>query len=520
MQPVPDPTGGRREREAIRTGWREAGWYPQLTAAGAIAAGVGAHHDNAIVFTSADGSSEQVSLGRLYDEGLSFGGALKATGIEPGASVLIQAPSDRASTSALIASWAIGARVVPLTVASSPSEIRHVVAETGAATLLATPEWRCTPLAETLSAKCTELGLERVIALGSDLPSATLGHVEPQSPTDVAVVLYTSGSTARPKGVMHSHETLLFGITVAPLDPTSRTLVCFPAGHVASLYGVMRPLITGDYTVVMDRWSAHRAAELIEQYRITASSGTPFFLQTLLDEADRSGRDISSLRQFLCGAAAVPPALVLRAEKRGIVTWRTNGSTEHPAISTGSPHDPLDKRVNTDGQVLPGNEVRIVDEAGADTPAGDDGEIVSRGPKQFIGYQDSTLDYEAFLDGTWFQTGDCGHFDEDGYLVVTDRVKDIIIRGGENISAREIEEVLLAHPDVSDVAVCAAPDAVFGEVPVAVIIGSTDLESLRGWCAGAGLAPHKHPVRVTYVKDLPRTPTGKVRKRDLRGLIN
>src|SRR6202042_375013 len=146
-----------------------------------------------------------------------------------------------------------------------------------------------------------------------------------------------------------------------PADATTKMLATFPAGHVASLISLLRPLTAGGTTVVMARWSARAAAELIEQHRITTSAGTPFFLSTLLDQAGRDGRDISSLQRFLCGAAAVPPALVERSEAAGIVTWRTYGSTEHPAISSGGPTDPPEKRCFTDGQVTPGNEVRLID---------------------------------------------------------------------------------------------------------------------------------------------------------------
>src|SRR5271170_2964653 len=259
----------------------------------------------------------------------------------------------------------------------------------------------------------------------------------------------------------------------------------------------------------MDRWSARAAAELIEQHRITTSAGTPFFLSTLLDQAERDGRDISSLDRFLCGAAAVSPALVDRSEAAGIVTWRTYGSTEHPAISSGGPTDPPEKRRLTDGRVTPGNEVRLLDERGADVAAGQEGEIVARGPKQFLGYQDPAADAQAFVDGTWFRTGDLARFDEDGYLVVTDRVKDIIIRGGENISAREVEEVLARHPAVAEVAVCAAPDEVWGESVCAVVVprdGATapTVHELDEVAAAAGLATHKLPSRVVVTDALPR----------------
>jgi cyclohexanecarboxylate-CoA ligase len=301
-------------------------------------------------------------------------------------------------------------------------------------------------------------------------------------------------------------------------------LATFPAGHVASLIGLLRPLTAGGTTVVMDRWSARAAAELIEQHRITTSAGTPFFLSTLLDQAEQDGRDVSSLDRFLCGAAAVPPALVERSEAAGIVTWRTYGSTEHPAISSGGPSDPPDKRRFTDGRVTPGNEVRLLDQDDHDVAPGAEGEIVARGPKQFLGYQDPATDGDAFVLGTWFRTGDLARFDEDGYLVVTDRVKDIIIRGGENISAREVEEVLARHSAVAEVAVCATPDEVWGESVCAVVVphdgtrGPT-VQELELFASSAGLAPHKFPSKVVLTDSLPRTAAGKVRKRDLRPLL-
>ena len=152
----------------------------------------------------------------------------------------------------------------------------------------------------------------------------------------------------------------------------------------------------------------------------------------------------------------MPPGLVARAEAAGITAWRTYGSTEHPAISSGGPDDPPDKRRLTDGRVAPGNEVRLVDESGADVAPGSEGEIVARGPRQFVGYRDPALNADAYLDGTWFRTGDLARFDPDGYLVVTDRVKDIIIRGGENISAREVEEALAGAAGIREIAICAA----------------------------------------------------------------
>ncbi len=174
--------------------------------------------------------------------------------------------------------------------------------------------------------------------------------------------------------------------------------------------------------------------------------------------------------------------------------------------------------------------MRIVDEHLVDVAPGDEGEILARGPRQFVGYRDASLDAEAFVDGTWFRTGDQGRLDGDGFLTITDRVKDIIIRGGENISAREVEDVLAEHPLVDEVAVCAAPDDTFGEVVCAFVrlrpsaatsAGAVPLtlDTLRTFAAEAGLAAHKLPARLVVLDDFPRTAAGKVRKRDLRPLL-
>ncbi|MGP0028980.1 MAG: class I adenylate-forming enzyme family protein [Acidimicrobiales bacterium] len=529
------PGEDRRARDALRAAWRTAGVYPDLTVGEAIARGCTAHAGDQIVFARVHGDTTTVTLGELLERAGACAERLSGAGVGAGDPVVVQAPADLSGTEVLAAVWLLGAVAVPIATTASTDEVAQAVHQCGAVRVVVAPEWRGRDLVTPLVSEGEALGLHRVIVLGSEavdgaLPLASIGPApvptgrRGQPPSSVACVLYTSGSTAAPKGVQHSHETLLCGLTAVPSDATSRMLGTFPSGHVASLLGLLRPLAAGGTTVVMDRWSAGAAAELVEQQSITTSAGTPFFLSTLLDEAERSGRDISSLNRFLCGASAVPPALVSRSEAAGIVTWRTYGSTEHPAISSGGPTDPPEKRRLTDGRVTPGNEVRLLDESDADVAAGEEGEIVARGPKQFLGYQDPAPDAEAFVDGTWFRTGDLARFDEDGYLVVTDRVKDIIIRGGENISAREVEEVLARHPGVAEVAVCAAPDEVWGEAVCAVVVPqdgamAPTIQDLGEAATAAGLATHKLPARVVVTDSLPRTAAGKVRKRDLRSLL-
>jgi cyclohexanecarboxylate-CoA ligase len=525
---------GRADRDALRTAWRVAGVYPDQTVGGAIVTGCTSHAGDHIVFVRVDGETTVVTLGELLRRARASAGRLAAAGVRADDAVVVQAPADLTGTEILAAVWLLHAVAVPLATTATADEVAHAIRETGARYAVVAPEWRGRDLVSPLVAETELPGLQQVVVIGeTSLDGAlALASVEPipvrsgprPDPWSVACVLYTSGSTAAPKGVQHSHETLLCGLAAVPADATTKMLATFPAGHVASLIGLLRPLTAGGSTVVMDRWSARAAAELIEQHAITTSAGTPFFLTTLLDQAERDGRDISSLDRFLCGAAAVPSALVERSEAAGIVTWRTYGSTEHPAISSGGPTDPPDKRRFTDGRVTPGNEVRLLDEDGRDVAPGDEGEIVARGPKQFLGYQDPATDADAFIHGTWFRTGDLARFDEDGYLVVIDRVKDIVIRGGENISAREVEEVLARHPAVSEVAVCATPDEVWGESVCAVVVPREGIQGptvqvLGHFASSAGLAPHKLPTKVVVTDSLPRTAAGKVRKRDLRPLL-
>ena len=256
--------------------------------------------------------------------------------------------------------------------------------------------------------------------------------------------------------------------------------------------------------------------------KVSAATGATFFLTSLLDHPDFGPEHLELMRVATMGGAPVPRAVAERVSAAGMSMIRMYGSTEHPS-TTGSTHgvDRADKGMYTDGRPLPGVDVRLVDESGVDVGVGAPGEILSRGPDLFEGYTDASLTAAAFVDGGWYATGDVGVIDEDGYLTITDRKKDIIIRGGENVSAAEVEDLLLHIRGVAEVAVVAAPDPRLGEHACAFVrlvpgAESLELERVRSHLAAAGLARQKWPEELRLVPDFPRTASGKVQKFVLR----
>jgi non-ribosomal peptide synthetase component E (peptide arylation enzyme) len=238
--------------------------------------------------------------------------------------------------------------------------------------------------------------------------------------------------------------------------------------------------------------------------------------------AEATGADISSLRVFGLGASAITPENVRWTDQLGFPSGRTYGMTEHPVVSTGG-GESFEKRAYTDGKITPRNEVRILDDDDQDSPVGQAGEIVTRGPRLFMGYVDSELDRACFLPGGWFKTGDIGRLDAEGYLTITDRKKDIIIRGGENISSKEVEDLIATIPGVVESAVTAMPDPEMGERVCAFVVlkdgVSLTLDEVDAHFRKLGATRQKTPERVILVDDLPRTPSGKVKKVVLRAML-
>ncbi|WP_208430815.1 AMP-binding protein [Aeromicrobium yanjiei] len=476
------------------------------------------------------------TVGELVEEAKLAAGALQGLGVGAGDVVAVQLPNWYEGAVLQTAAALVGAVVLPIVQIYERREVEFIVRESRARVLVIPGEWRGRYYPDMLPAMGSLPDLEQVVVIGDNVPAGALSWddllgplAKPWSmpvldPRSIAMLVYTSGTTADPKGVQHSHESLLAEVwsdsSASASAAGASTLAVFPSGHVAGLLGLLRVLVKGAPTVTMDVWDIATAARLIDEHRVTFTSGAPVHLSGLLDAKDNGEAALETLKEFLVGGASVSPSLIERADRAGVVAYRCYGSSEHPTVTVGRLEDSLDRRANTDGPPIAGSELRIVDDNGVDVAPGEAGNIVTRGAELFVGYRDTSLDAEAFLEGGWFITGDIGTLDQEGYLTVTDRKKDIIVRGGENISSKEVEDVLATHPDVADVAVVGAPDERLGERVAAFVIvrdgKSLELSDLAAHCAAAGIAKAKTPELVRIVQELPRTAAGKIRKVDLR----
>lgn len=493
-----------------------------------IERGAAEHGGVPVVFAGTE-RTVSTTLGALVSDATRVAGALQGLGVRPGDIVAVQLPNRYEGAVAQTAVTLCGAVLLPIVLSYGPRELGFILRRSVARVLVVPGVRRGRDHAAMIASIGDLPGLHVVVvdeqAAAGMIPFGDLTdhpYLRPEvRSSDRALLVFTSGTTADPKGVQHSHASLLAELdsqlTLRESGHAARHLALFPAGHVAGLLGLLRIVIHGDETVVLDAWQAARAAALVDEYALTSGVGAPIYLAGLLDERDRGAASLTTLREFLVGAAGVAPALITRADRAGIAAFRSYGSSEHPTISSGRPSDPLIKRADTDGRVTHGNQVRLVDEDGMDVP---EGEIVTRGGELFLGYTDPELNAAAFLPGGWFRTGDIGRLDADGYLTITDRKKDIIVRGGENISAKEVEDVLAQHPAVAEAAAVGLPDERYGErVCVVVVLRpdcALDLDEIGRHFARTGLARQKTPERLVIVDELPRTAAGKVQKFVLR----
>ena len=480
-----------------------------------------------------------------------FAGALAARGVGAGDVVAMQLPN---CVEAAVVFWGTalaGAGVVPIVHFYGPREVGFILGQVDPDVVVVSGPFGPVDPSATLAA-CSDVwspgprgagpGDRCVAVVDLEVPAPSLDgwlDAAPIGPADVdvtspALVAFTSGTTASPKGVMHTHRTL--GAEVRQLGAVqppggAPLLTGAPVGHaIGMLSGLLLPAERGQAVHLIDVWDPAAVLAAMSEADVNAGSGATFFLQSLLDHPDCGPDHLARMGHVGLGGSSVPRSFTDRVVALGLSVTRSYGSTEHPSTTGASFDEPQERRAATDGRALPGVELRVVDPdrddgAVVDVPPGTPGEIWSRGPDLFAGYTDPELTAAAVTDGGWFRTGDIGVLDPDGWLTITDRLKDVIIRGGENVSAAEVESELLAVPGVAEVAVVAGPDARLGERPVAFVRAvpgaePPTLDAVRRHLRDVGLARQKWPEELVVVDDLPRTPSGKVRKVDLRARLH
>lgn len=447
---------------------------------------------------------------------------LAARGIGRGDVVAVMLPSCIELVTTMFAAWHLGAAMTPINPTLTHDEVRYQLDDSGSALVIADAAAR-----EQVSS--VEVMTAETIfddPAGVDRPGAN-ELAGPSSETDdPALIIYTSGTTGRPKGVVLDHANLLAMssgiIEYLQLTAADRSLLVLPLFHVNGLViGVLSVLRVGGNTLITPRFKATEFWNHVEAYRPTFFSAVPTIYQ-MLDSLDPGIKpDTSSLRFMICGAAPMSTELIRRIEDRyGVPLVEGYGLSEGTVASVVNPVNGI-RKPGTVGVPLPGQTVWVVDPSGRRLPPGERGEVIINGPnvmREYLGRPQETA--ETIRDG-WLHTGDIGQFDEDGYLTIVDRLKDMIIRGGENIYPKEIENAFYTHPAVLEVAVVGAPDVVYGEQPIAFVAlrpgheaaGDELIEHCRGM-----LAPFKMPRAVHIVAELPKNPIGKISKVALKEL--
>lgn len=350
-------------------------------------------------------------------------------------------------------------------------------------------------------------------------------------PNDVALIIYTSGTTGEPKGVMHTHNTLHASIQGLPerleLDSASVLHTASTLGHLTGLsYCVRLALQLGAKSVYQDVWDPQQFANLVEQHRISFTAGATPFLHDTVEAANGRKSKFVSLTRFCCMGAPIPRPLLRQAREvlPQMVTVGGWGQSENSMVTVSSVDTPEEKIVDRDGFPLPGMKIRVVDENETTMPVGIEGRLQVAGPFLFVGYLDRIAETRRQYRGEWFDTGDIATVDEDGYLSITGRTKDIIVRGGENLPVAYIENVLHEDPRIHTAALVGVPDARLGERACAVVVPNDNaseltLTEMKKFLRERGVARNYWPESIALTPALPRTASGKIQKFQLRNLV-
>lgn len=518
---------------------RSGAWRNVTLADGAIREGIREPDRIAVVE-----GGRATSFGAILAQARQLAAAFGAMGLEPGEVISFQLPNWTEAMVINVAACMAGLVVNPIVPIYRESELRYILADCRSRVFFIPAQFRnfdypamaarlrnaLPSLREVVVVRghadgCRSYG--DLLASGEGKP-AVEGRADPDA---VKLVLYTSGTTGNPKGVLHSHNTIMSEIDAViafwGIDGNDVVLMPSPVTHITGyLYALEIAFAAGVKVVFMERWNVTEAVELIARHGVSFSVGATPFLEELVAEVEGRGLALPSLRRFMSGGAPVPPELIHRANRviPGCMTFRVYGSTEAPTVTLGiRARAEQDLGATTDGHIV-NHEVRLCDpQTGAEIADAGDGEICTRGPEMMLGYTDWQRTLESFDHDGYFHTGDLGYYVNGDYLCVSGRKKDLIIRGGENLSPKEIEDVLHRHPGIKEVAIVAMPHERLGEGVCACVIAqpgaSVDVALLAAWLEQAGLARQKFPERVELMDDLPRTASGKVQKNALRDAI-
>ncbi|EEC9776437.1 TPA: medium-chain fatty-acid--CoA ligase [Escherichia coli] len=464
-----------------------------------------------------------------------------AKGIESGDRIAFQLPGWCEFTVIYLACLKIGAVSVPLLPSWQEAELVWVLNKCQAKMFFAPTLFKQTrpvdlilPLqnqlpqlqqivgVDKLAPATSSLSLSQIIADNTPLTTAITVHGD-----ELAAVLFTSGTEGLPKGVMLTHNNILASERAycARLNLTWQDVFMMPAplGHATGfLHGVTAPFLIGARSVLLDIFTPDACLALLEQQRCTCMLGATPFVYDLLNLLEKQPADLSALRFFLCGGTTIPKKVARECQQRGIKLLSVYGSTESSPHAVVNLDDPLSRFMHTDGYAAAGVEIKVVDDARKTLPPGCEGEEASRGPNVFMGYFDEPeLTARALDEEGWYYSGDLCRMDEAGYIKITGRKKDIIVRGGENISSREVEDILLQHPKIHDACVVAMPDERLGERSCAYVVlkaphHSLSLEEVVAFFSRKRVAKYKYPEHIVVIEKLPRTASGKIQKFLLR----
>ncbi|HCP8632483.1 TPA: medium-chain fatty-acid--CoA ligase [Escherichia coli] len=464
-----------------------------------------------------------------------------AKGIESGDRIAFQLPGWCEFTVIYLACLKIGAVSVPLLPSWREAELVWVLNKCQAKMFFAPTLFKQTrpvdlilPLqnqlpqlqqivgVDKLAPATSSLSLSQIIADNTPLTTEITTHGD-----ELAAVLFTSGTEGLPKGVMLTHNNILASERAycARLNLTWQDVFMMPAplGHATGfLHGVTAPFLIGARSVLLDIFTPDACLALLEQQRCTCMLGATPFVYDLLNVLEKQPADLSALRFFLCGGTTIPKKVARECQQLGIKLLSVYGSTESSPHAVVNLDDPLSRFMHTDGYAAAGVEIKVVDDARKTLPPGCEGEEASRGPNVFMGYFDEPeLTARALDEEGWYYSGDLCRMDEAGYIKITGRKKDIIVRGGENISSREVEDILLQHPKIHDACVVAMPDERLGERSCAYVVlkaphHSLSLEEVVAFFSRKRVAKYKYPEHIVVIEKLPRTASGKIQKFLLR----